>query len=167
MKPSTLPVVLLALAALAAAPSPAPVPAGTPDSQMGLSRTSVFDAPTPGAFSHASTAVGKSLPLPRAFPGAPPQVSHRVARYLPITRDSNQCADCHDDPDRAQTTVPKGEATPMPLSHYDRVAGESGALTLRISGRRHECVMCHVPQTGAPDLVGSTFTTSAGTKPGP
>jgi len=145
----------LVLAAAAAPPATAPPP-GVPDSSLGLSKTSVFDAPAPAAFAHGQLPAGKSELLPRAFPGAPPQVPHRVSKYLPITREDNRCADCHDDPDHFDGGVAKGKPVPMPRSHYVMVAGEGGEVP-ELSGRRHVCVTCHVPQASVPDLVANTY----------
>jgi cytochrome c-type protein NapB len=158
MTTRALPIALLAVlaaTALAAGPSTSS-PKATPDTELGLSRTSVFEAPAPAAFAYPDLAAGKSQLLPRAFPGAPPQVPHRIGKYLPITREDNRCADCHDDPDHFDGKVARGKPVPMPRSHYVVVATEEGETPV-VSGRRHACVACHVAQSDAPDLVASTF----------
>jgi cytochrome c-type protein NapB len=123
------------------------------DDKMGLSKTSVFDDPAPATFEYPGTAPAKAEALPRAYDGAPPQVPHRIDKYLPITAEDNQCLDCHDEPARIGKPAVKGKPTPMPVSHY--VKADDGSL--KRSGARHACVQCHVPQAGVGELVGNSF----------
>ena len=123
------------------------------DSNMGLSKTSVFDTPSPMAFGHAATDPEDSDALPRSFPGAPPQVPHEIESMLPILAGDNQCLDCHDKP-RSIGKKRKGRS-PMPESHY-AVAGDDKAKW-KLSGARFTCVQCHVPQADVKPLVGNTF----------
>jgi cytochrome c-type protein NapB len=44
---------------------------------------------------YIETAPGESKKLERAFPGAPGQVPHEMESMLPITRESNECLECH------------------------------------------------------------------------
>jgi len=65
---------------------------------MGLSKTSVFDTPTPAAYNYSDAKPGWNDPLPRAWKDAPPQIPHRVDEFLPVNAEDNQCLDCHDVP---------------------------------------------------------------------
>ena len=123
------------------------------DDQMGLSKTSVYDNPSPPVFEYPTTKPADASPLPRAYPGAPGQVPHSIASYLPITSSKNTCLDCHDDPDMIGKARGRGIAAPMPESHYHKAA--DGSLTF--SDRRYFCVQCHTPQAEVKDLVGNTF----------
>ena len=51
---------------------------------MGLSKTSVFDTPTPTPAAYSDAKPGKNAWLPRAWDGIPPQIPHRTAIYLPV-----------------------------------------------------------------------------------
>lgn len=123
------------------------------DDQMGLSKTSVFDDPSPEVFQYPDTAPHDSQPLPRAWEGAPPQVPHDIEDFLPITAKANRCLSCHDKPALMGKKKIKGVPTPMPESHY--VKAENGKLAR--SGARHFCNQCHAPQAEVKDLVGNTF----------
>jgi cytochrome c-type protein NapB len=123
------------------------------DSQMGLSKTSVYEDPSPDVFAYPATKPMDANALPRAYIGAPPLVPHNIASYLPITSSRNKCLGCHDDPDMIGKTRAKGEPTPMPESHYHKA--DNGSLTF--SDKRYVCVQCHTPQADVKDLVGNTF----------
>ncbi len=138
---------VLALSSLAWANSGGPVA----DSAMGLSKTSVFDDPSPPAFAYPDTTPAAAHPLPRAYEGAPPQVPHGIADFLPITADENTCLSCHDKPKLMGKKL-KGLATPMPESHYTKVDGK-----WQRNNNRYVCTQCHVPQANVKDLVGNTF----------
>jgi cytochrome c-type protein NapB len=58
---------------------------------MGLSKQSVFDVPTPKVYHYSTAQPGQSKVLPRAYPGAPPQIPHDISEFLPITTQSNMC----------------------------------------------------------------------------
>ncbi len=123
------------------------------DTELGLSKSSVFDVPTPEAFSHVALDPEDSDALPRSFPGAPPQVPHEVESMLPIVTDDNQCLECHDKPQyigRESST-----RSPMPESHY-AVKGENKKEWL-MAGARFTCNQCHVPQAEVGNLVDNTF----------
>ena len=125
--------------------------------ELGLSKTSVFDTPTPVPFSYAAPQPSQSEPLPRAyggFEGAPPRIPHAIDAFMPITAKSNSCASCHDRPHLIGKTQ-KGAPTPMPQSHYGGFKGEGGKKDL--SGARYVCTQCHVPQSGAAPLVANTL----------
>ncbi len=122
---------------------------------MGLSKTSVFDTPTPDAYEYSDTRPGKNEWLPRAWDGIPPQVPHRLETYLPIVAADNQCLDCHDTP--KYIGKPKNmdrtikNKSPMSRAHYS-----SDDLDT-LAGARFNCTQCHVPQSNAAPLVDNTF----------
>jgi cytochrome c-type protein NapB len=104
---------------------------------------------------YLETAPGESKLLERSFPGAPPQVPHEMESMLPITRDSNDCLECH----LPENATGKKDV-PTPKSHFQRpiVAdggpGEPMATVIKgyqaqaeLLGSRYNCNMCHVPQT--------------------
>lgn len=130
--------------------------AGKPvsDTEIGLSKTSVFDTPAPDAWAYTKADPEDVDTLPRAFPGAPPQIPHEIATMLPIQTDSNLCLECHDNP-RYIGKGYKGKS-PMPESHY-AVKGEKFS-DWKMSGARFNCTQCHAPQAeGVKPLVENTF----------
>jgi cytochrome c-type protein NapB len=148
MRPLAAAALLLAAAALAADKAP-PVK----DAQLGLSRTSVFDVPSPPPFKAEEGAPGAG-PLPRRLSAEiPPVIPHAVADFLPITRDQNACIDCHELPGPKKP----GEPTPLPRSHYADWRHAQGTLLEKHAGGRWICISCHVPRTDAAPLVGSRF----------
>lgn len=129
---------------------------GTKDTDLGLSKTSVFSDPTPQPFDYNDAFPGTSKILPRAYPGAPPQVPHNIEAFQPVTSANNACVGCHDKPD----TIGKKEAQtlpPMPLSHYATIKGKAGKAHRKLSGARYICTQCHVPQAKVKPLVGNSF----------
>ncbi len=125
------------------------------DSEMGLSRTSVFDTPTPQAYTHGEAFPGSSEALPVAYPGAPPQIPHGVTNYLPVTAKNNQCVSCHDNPALIGKHK-KGLPTPMPESHYTDLRFAPDKVTKKLIGSRYVCTQCHVPQADVEPLVENT-----------
>jgi cytochrome c-type protein NapB len=123
-------------------------PSGTPDTEIGLSKGSVFEAPSPAAVADNQAEPGEATLLPRAFPGSPPAVSHIVADYLPITRDDNLCLDCHEVAEALE-----GDPTPIPASHYVDLRNAPTKFQDAPVGARYICVSCHVAHTEAPPLV--------------
>ena len=126
------------------------------DSSIGLSKTSVFDDPTPVAPVYDAPPPGAPVTAPaRYFPGAPPVIPHSIDGLVPITGQSNSCLGCHDKPDLIGKTA-KGVATPMTASHYvspwskDKPSG-------KVSGARYNCDQCHAPQSAAKPLVKNTL----------
>ena len=126
------------------------------DLNMGLSKTSVFDTPTPEPYAYSDTKPGKNDWLPRAWEGAPPQIPHRVGEYLPIVAGENQCLECHDAPEHLDQ--PKNmdrsrkNKSPMSRDHYADNNPEGD-----VAGARFNCTQCHVPLSNASPLVDSTF----------
>jgi cytochrome c-type protein NapB len=126
------------------------------DSEMGLSRTSVFEAPAPEPFSYGKAFPGSGNTLPRAFPGAPPQIPHDIGMFTPVTAAKNACVACHDKPAMmGQKTA--GAPTPMPASHYTDLRRAPGTVTGKLIGARFVCTQCHVPQADVKPLVDNTF----------
>jgi cytochrome c-type protein NapB len=147
-KTSTSAIALAVLAGFAAFSAGA---AEVRDDAMGLSKTSVFDTPSPDAFAYSDKAPNKSGVLPRAYEGAPPQVPHSIDEFLPIKADANSCLGCHDKPALMGKRM-KGIATSMPESHYTSVDGK-----WQRNNNRYVCTTCHVPQANVEELVGNSF----------
>lgn len=119
---------------------------------LGLSKTSVFDTPSPEPFQYNKAKPGKSDYIPRAYPGAPPQIPHRVSDSLPITADENLCLDCHDNPRKWGQKIKQGKAGPIPKSHYtDMRSGNK--VGKKLVGARFFCTQCHAPQARVEPLV--------------
>ena len=123
---------------------------------MGLSKTSVFDTPTPDTtYTYSDGKPGYNDPLPRAWEEAPPQIPHQVVEFLPIVAADNQCLDCHDvpkyidKPKNMDRTVKS--KSPMSATHY-----ASNDLD-EVDGARFNCTQCHVPLSNAAPLVESTY----------
>jgi cytochrome c-type protein NapB len=152
--------VLAALVALSstagAAPASAPgKPAAKaiPDKELGLSKTSVFDVPSPPAWKAEDGAPG-TTPLPRRVSTeVPPVIPHGFADFLPITPAQNTCLDCHGVPPPKK----KGEATPLPASHYLDQRVQPAKKGDKVAGARWVCVSCHVGRSDAPPLTGNGF----------
>jgi cytochrome c-type protein NapB len=123
------------------------------DNEMGLSKTSVFEDPSPSVFDYPKTEPSAATALPRAWNSAPPQVPHKIDAFVPITTNKNMCVTCHDKPSLIGKKT-KGIPTSMPESHYDTVEGK----LVRNNGR-HVCTQCHAPQASVAELVGNTFKT--------
>jgi cytochrome c-type protein NapB len=124
---------------------------GLTEEQMGLSRTSVDVDPDPATFEYRQADPYTSGVLPRAYNGAPPQVPHNLDGLIPITRDSNTCLSCHQQPDQVGKKKVKGQPTALPASHYTDV--KKNALYMG----RYNCTQCHTPQANVNPLVGNTF----------
>jgi cytochrome c-type protein NapB len=126
--------------------------ASHPDSSIGLSRTSPFSVPVPPAITQPASDPGDEPKFPRAYPGAPPLIPHGIAEFLPITREQNDCLECHD-----REQAPEFGAVSLPASHYQDLRREPDVERRSIAGARYVCLSCHVPQTDAPPLVGNRF----------
>ena len=124
---------------------------------MGLSKTSVFDVPTPEVYRYGAIPPGQSKLLPRSYPGAPPQVPHDISDFLPITVQSNMCISCHNQPELWGKKREIGTPTPIPPSHYTDLRNAPGKVTENLINARFNCNQCHVPQVGGPPLVENTF----------
>ena len=80
---------LTAISLMLAMTGPAVSADAIDDLNMGLSKTSVFDTPTPAPYAYSDTRPGKNDWLPRAWEGAPPQIPH-------ATTMRSECLSCHD-----------------------------------------------------------------------
>ena len=122
--------------------------AAIPDDQVGLSKESVFDTPTPAPVVQNVSDPGEQPPVPAAFHGAPPVIPHTVVDLVPTTADDNMCIECH-----ALEEAGEGDPTPIPESHYTDLRNDPGTVTDEVVGARYRCVACHVSQTTAAPLV--------------
>ncbi len=126
------------------------------DSSLGLSKTSVFDTPTPAAPVYSAPPPGAPVTAPaRYFPGAPPVIPHSVAGLVPITGKANSCLGCHDKPNMIGKKT-KGLPTPMTASHYADLWTKDKPSS-KVSGARYNCDQCHAPQSDAKPLVRNTL----------
>lgn len=150
-------VTILAAAALAAAGAVTAKEA-IEDAHLGLSKTSVFEAPTPQPVDYdQAPAPGPDVKaLPRYHPEAPPQIPHRIGDFVPIRPGENQCMACHDKPMLIGQDIP-GVPTPIPASHYQEPGKEGEEVQQGVDGSRFLCTQCHAPQTDAPPLVENTL----------
>jgi len=119
-----------------------------PDRQLGLSKTSVTDAPVSDVYVYSSKSPGESTRLPRAYNGAPPLIPHSIDGLLPITYDSNACIVCHGMPGS-----PSDDPPPAPSSHFVDQRNAPDVRRNEVAGARWVCTSCHIPQTNAPTLV--------------
>jgi len=134
-----------------ARPSATP-PAGPPipDAELGLSKVSVFEVPTPDAVRRNESAPGELPVLPRPNSLMPPRIPHAIDDFLPITQKQSSCLDCHGVKDKKP-----GEPTPIPASHYVDQRRAPGTPRQEIAGARWVCTACHVQNTEARPLAGS------------
>ena len=147
MRRYLMPLLLCTLQALAVDPPARPIR----DQDLSLSRTSVFAVPSPPLFKDETSAPGEA-PLPeRVNQEFPPVIPHGIADFLPITQAANVCLDCHAVPGPKK----KGEATPIPASHYVDLRRALDRKGEHIAGTRYVCISCHVSRTDAPPLDGS------------
>lgn len=125
---------------------------GVADSEIGLRGVGVFEVAVPPPVRENSTDPGEaSLPL-RINDELPPVVPHGMADFLPITRSSNACVDCHEVEEKEP-----GEPTPLPPSHFRDLRNAPDEVGETLAGARWVCVSCHVAPTAAEPLVGNAF----------
>ena len=118
-----------------------------PDSSMGLSKTSVFDTPTPEPFEYEDIVPEYQRPVFEAAPVIP----HKSRIFEQIRRDRNQCMRCHVIPEKVGEAPGEGEPKPMPADHYERL--ESEGEPARVHGGHWVCTQCHVAQANIGPLV--------------
>jgi len=128
-----------------------------PADSMGLSKGSVFGQPAQKVYGTKAKQPGENQVLPRAYPGAPPQIPHDISNFLPITAQSNMCIACHTNPDQWGKPRQKGMPTPIPQSHYTDQRNAPDKVTDHLINVRYNCNQCHVPQMDARPLVKNTF----------
>ena len=131
------------------------------DTNMGLSKTSVFNTPEPQPVAYSGQFPGSNEVLPRAYPDAPPQIPHNIDSFKPITTKSNACIGCHNNPSQSGKEVPKGTPTPMPKSHYTDIRHKPDTVRDEIVEARYVCTQCHVPQADVSTLVDNSFETTS------
>ena len=124
----------------------------TADTELGLTKGSVFDVPTPPVVTVDASNPGERPLVPRPYAIAPPRVPHAVADFLPITQKQNACLDCHAVKDKRP-----GDPTPIPPSHFTDYRNAPDRVGDQVAGARYVCVSCHAARTDAPDLVGNRF----------
>ena len=123
-----------------------------PDREVGLSKESVFDTPTPAPVVQNTIYPGEQAVAPAEFEGSPPVISHTVVDFVPITADDNMCIECH-----ALEEAGEGDPTPIPVSHYTDLRNDPGTVTNEVVGARYRCTACHASQTDAAPLVENRF----------
>lgn len=102
---------------------------------------------------YAGKRPGAQKPIARTFREQPPVIPHAVANFDDINLEENQCLSCH-----GADTYKKKNAPKIGDSHFlDR----DGKKLADVSGLRHNCTQCHVPQVDAPPLVENTFVGNA------
>ena len=117
------------------------------DSEISLRKTSVFEIEEVPLFVSTAKDPEENDLLPRAFDGAPPQISHLVTD-ININRSENGCTDCH----LSEKQKKKEDVEPaISMSHFSDEAGE------KLIGERYFCMQCHVPQLDAMPLVENQF----------
>jgi len=122
------------------------------DTELGLSKTSVFDSPAPDIDRVNVSDPGDDPSVPANFPDQPPVVPHGVGQFLPITQTENQCMDCHVVEEKVE-----GEPTPIPRSHYVDFRNTPRAVEDKMVGARYVCVSCHVAPGDNKPLVGNSY----------
>jgi len=130
---------------------------GVEDSQLGLSKDSVFSTPEPIVAVNEANEPGENETQAAYFSGSPPVVPHRVEEFLPIRVGENMCLECHDLPDQIGQEPEPGEPSPMPASHYTDLRRDPDEVTGTVIGARYVCTQCHAPQTNAQPLVANTY----------
>ena len=132
-------------------PASAVQDAAIPDEDLGLFRASVLDNPAPPVVSYDAGRPGTNKLLATSYHTAPPMIPHSVKGKVPITRESNECMDCHDEPGMIGKEIRRGKPVPIPASHYVDVK------KAELDMHRWNCTQCHRPQANAKLLVQSTF----------
>lgn len=87
-------------------------------------------------------------PLPLNYVNQPPMVPHSVQGYQ-ITKNTNQCLNCHGIENYRATGAPRISPT-----HF---ADRDGNVTANTSPRRYFCLQCHVPQAEVKPIVENEF----------
>lgn len=130
----------------------APAQRPIPDRELGLRKTTLTDDRVPPVFVSSEQMPGESERLPRAFEGTPPLIPHSVDGFVPVTRESNFCVACH-----ATGSTDPADPPQVPESHLIDWRAAPGVVRDSVAGARWVCTSCHVPQTDAQPIVGSTF----------
>ena len=129
---------------------------GIAESDMGLSKASVFDVPTPAPFKYQGVMPGSGIVYKRAYPGAPPQIPHNIELMTPVKTMVNYCLSCHGRAEELSQPL-QGKPTPIPASHYTDLRHAPGKVGSKVVGARYVCTQCHVPQADVDPLVKNKF----------
>jgi len=153
------------------------------DTQLSYRNTDLMDdKASPPPVTYDRPAPGQAKRFARAYVNAPPMIPHSTEGLLPITKNNNQCLNCH------MPNVAKSMgATPIPPSHFTnyrpetvykngelvkegKVVGPHGELgntgdiklakakkLNKLYPGRFNCSQCHAPQANVKPLVGNTF----------
>jgi cytochrome c-type protein NapB len=123
-----------------------------PDRDIGLRKTTLAEDRAPEPFVFTDDVPGGNTLLPRAYDGAPPLIPHTVDGFVPITQDGNFCVVCH-----ATGSTDPEDPPQVPRSHRIDWRAAPDVVREDVAGARWVCTSCHVPQSDAQPLVGSTF----------
>jgi len=141
-------IVLVGLPVAAASSDESPPDAPVPDHALGLSPGVVGEVASPPTEMINTSDPGDLPTTSPDFPQQPPLVPHGVEEFLPITRNDNQCVDCHEVDEKVE-----GEPTPIPASHYTDLRNDPDTVGRQLVGARYACVTCHVSPGGNDPLV--------------
>ncbi|AWK88422.1 nitrate reductase cytochrome c-type subunit [Azospirillum thermophilum] len=84
----------------------------------------------------------------RNYADQPPLIPHAVRDYQ-IDLNVNKCLTCHDRRNTAGSQAPM-----ISVTHFQ---DRDGQALGQVAPRRYFCTQCHVPQTDAKPIVGSSF----------
>jgi len=120
---------------------------------------------------YSTATPGTANKIQRAFQDAPPMIPHDTEGMLIITKNNNQCLQCH----RPEVAKMVG-ATPIPKSHFlnmrpvnkilngkfvkgvDNLKNQISVKKItKVYEGRYNCVQCHVPQSNAKLLTENKF----------
>jgi nitrate reductase cytochrome c-type subunit len=71
---------------------------------------------------------------------AAPPIAHSIDGYL-VTKQENNCLECHDKPRDIGKKRAKGMPTPLPATHYAKLDGKP-----EIASTYFGCTTCHKPK---------------------
>ena len=144
------------------------------EKELGYRKSNLYaedkKAQTSGA-QYNTAAPGTSRKIQRAYQDAPPMIPHDTEGMLIITKDNNQCLQCHK-PEVAEMVG----ATSIPKSHFlnmrpvnkvvnDKLVYGVDNLQNQVSIKkitkvyegRFNCVQCHAPQSNAKLITENKF----------
>ncbi len=104
----------------------------------------------PEAKTYQGKRPGAQKIVARTFTGQPPVIPHAVENFDDINLEENQCLSCH-----GPENFKKKQAPEIGISHLSNP--RTGEAMKEVSGSRHNCTTCHVPQVDAPPLVENAF----------
>ena len=124
----------------------------TLDEELGLSKTSVFETPSPDPLIENPSEPGDRPVIGRINPEGPATIPHGLRDLLPITFVENQCMDCHEVDEKEE-----GEPTPIPPSHFTDFRNDPATVGETVVGARYNCISCHVSLSESEPLVKNLF----------